>query len=1166
MNAFTRFRQSTVGRITVPVVAVAAALGLRLILSRPLVPDVTLLLFVVAITVSALLCGWRSGMVATALTAVAVEIYLFEPIGTFQLDRGPDVLKVLLVILEGFLISGLAGGLRSALLRSRDTRTRYGALFSNSPVSVLLIDPETLSFMDFNGQAHRSLGYDREGFATLRLSDIAVGRSHEQIGELIRHVPAEETARFECQLAHRDGSVRTVLVTAQSIAVENRSCIHAVMLDITDRVRAEEKLARLTNTLEQRVEARTRELADAHERLEESNGRMRGIIDGTSDPIAAVDTSYRLIAFNTAYEHEFRTLFGRSIRLGDDIVEVLGRLTDDRAGVLEMWDRALRGEEFTVTERFEARDMQHVFEITYCSIHDQSGALIGASQFVRDVTERAVAEDEVQRLNQRLEALVEERTAELESLLANAPIGFAFFDPDARFLRINEPLAKINGISREEHIGRRVRDLLPEIADTVEPIVERVFATGEAVSDFEMTGQTPASPGFRRSWLTGFYPVRNRDGDVTMVGAVVTEITERKLVEEALRESEERFRVALKNSPIIVYRNDLEGRFTWVHGLRGDYTEEDLIGRRGEDFLPPDRAREINALKQQVIDDGVGLRTEFWMHLNGTRHYYDMTIEPLRDASQHIVGLTVAMMDITSLKETERALRDSERRFRGTFENAAIGIAHVDGDGRWLRVNQKLCDIVGYSRAEMTRTTFQEITHPDDLERDVEQFRRLIDGEIGSYQLEKRYFHKSGRVIWTALSVALQRDDDGGFAYAISMIEDITARKHAEKALHRADEAKNQFLAMLGHELRNPLAPISNALSILTEEGIGGEEAVGLHEIMDRQVRHLTRLVDDLLEVSRITRGKIQLRRELIDLVDVARRAAEDAAPTLRERSHRFSLSLPELPVFIDADPTRMEQVIANLLNNASKYTENGGEISMSLELDGEEAVICVRDNGIGIDRETLPHVFDLFTQSPRSLDRSQGGLGIGLALVHSLVSMHGGHVEAQSDGIGHGCTFEVRLPLASSTDGSVRIDATEPIAIAAETRARRILVVDDNVDAATTVARRLQLLGHTVWQAHDGPTALDLAREHRPEVVLLDIGLPGLDGYEVARRLRDDATFANTMLIAVTGYGQSEDRRRSSDAGFNHHLVKPVDLDVLARLVSHAAATDSKPRARTTG
>jgi signal transduction histidine kinase len=392
----------------------------------------------------------------------------------------------------------------------------------------------------------------------------------------------------------------------------------------------------------------------------------------------------------------------------------------------------------------------------------------------------------------------------------------------------------------------------------------------------------------------------------------------------------------------------------------------------------------------------------------------------------------------------------------------------------------------------------------------------------------------------------------------LALAEDLARRAalavdHARlyRQARESDRRKDEFLAMLSHELRNPLAPVLNTLAVLRARGASDPSDVQAHEILERQVRHMARLVDDLLDVSRVTRGKIALQKEHVDLRALAHRAAETIRPLVEGRQHQLTVAVPEGPLLLEADPTRLEQVLTNLLNNAVKYTEPGGTIRLAVEQAGAEAVVRVRDTGIGMRPEILAQAFDLFVQGERGLARSEGGLGIGLALVRSLVQMHGGTVTAHSDGPGQGSEFTVRLPKLPDGAGA-RVALPAPAGTGA--RPRRILVVDDNRDAADSLALLLRLGGHEVGVAYSGEAALEVVRMTPPEVVLLDIGLPAMDGYEVARQLRVQHG-SQLLLVAISGYGQEEDRARSQEAGFDEHLVKPVDPNAVRALLAGRTA-----------
>jgi PAS domain S-box-containing protein len=451
--------------------------------------------------------------------------------------------------------------------------------------------------------------------------------------------------------------------------------------------------------------------------------------------------------------------------------------------------------------------------------------------------------------------------------------------------------------------------------------------------------------------------------------------------------------------------------------------------------------------------------------------------------------------------------------------------------------------------------SFRALLHPDDEPAFTAAVAQAL-AERADYVVEFRFRHASGEWRWMEGRGRAVYADDGRPAMMYGLGIDIDARKHAEGELRRlnaelsqAHRRKDEFLATLAHELRNPLAPIAHALEILRLKDPADAEMRWTRDVIERQVRQMTRLVDDLLDVARITRGRIDLRRERVALGTVVHGALEAARPFIETSGHELALTLPPMPLWLDADPTRLTQVLLNLLNNAAKYTPRGGRIEVTALVEDGQAVVRVHDNGIGIASMHLASVFEMFSQVVPALDRAQGGLGIGLSLARGLVELHGGTLSAESAGPGRGSTFTLRLPLAEVQPGAPAASADTPDARALPLR---VLVVDDNTDAADSLALMLRLNGHEVETANDGPAALQAAPRFGPDVVLLDIGMPGMNGYEVAVRLRDQVAGQRALLVALTGWGQDDDRRRAMDAGFDHHLTKPVDLGHL-NLVLHA-------------
>ncbi len=499
-------------------------------------------------------------------------------------------------------------------------------------------------------------------------------------------------------------------------------------------------------------------------------------------------------------------------------------------------------------------------------------------------------------------------------------------------------------------------------------------------------------------------------------------------------------------------------------------------------------------------------------------------------------------------RDAEAALAMSEKRFRMTFENAAVGIAHVAIDGLFLRVNDRFCEITGYSREELQNTTAGAISHPDEFVSDWERVRPLLAGETEQYMIEKRYRRPDGSYVPVHLSVSLMRDEAGLPEHFISVVQDISDRKKVEEALVEANRRKDEFLATLSHELRNPLAPISSGLELLR---MIQDDPVQLDRIlstMERQTHQLTTLVDDLMDLSRIAKAKLEVRKTHVLLRDVIEIAVDSVRSILVYHQHEFHLCLPESDIYLNADPQRLAQVLINLLSNAAKYTPSGGRVELKAQLEGERVVVTVSDNGIGIPPGMQSQIFEMFSQVKHPLEKGFSGLGIGLTLVKSLVSMHGGEVEVFSEGEGQGSEFRVWLPVEASGGEA---DSASVLAEEAPLRAAlRVLIVDDNQAAVEMLAMGLEMLGHEVRLAHDGLEGLEVARRFLPNVVLLDLGMPVLNGYETARRIREEPWGAGVKLIALSGWGHDSDRIRTAEAGFDDHLVKPTSLGEIQKLL----------------
>jgi PAS domain S-box-containing protein len=510
------------------------------------------------------------------------------------------------------------------------------------------------------------------------------------------------------------------------------------------------------------------------------------------------------------------------------------------------------------------------------------------------------------------------------------------------------------------------------------------------------------------------------------------------------------------------------------------------------------------------------------------------------------VGLLLAE-GIHWLQQATRALSDSEHRLRSILDKAAAVVFLKDRAGRYAYVNSEVLRVSGFRPEQFIGKTEHEIFPPRIA--DAMRANDLRVWESGAPITTEESLSYNGGPTHHYIATKFLLEDSEGKPYLLcGIMTDITRQKRTEEALRLADRRKDIFLATLAHELRNPLAPIRHAVTLLKMPGLSREDAARARDIIDRQSQLMGRLLDDLLDVSRITRGSLELRMRTLDVASVIEPAVESVRPLMEARRHTVTIDVPPTPMYVQADAVRLSQVVANLLTNAAKYTEPGGRITLRAHRDGQTVVLRVIDTGIGIEPELLPHIFEMFSQGKSELQHAEGGLGIGLALVRGLLELHGGSVEARSEGPGRGSEFIVRLP-AVTAPASADSSRDNGASAGSQTRCR-ILVADDNRDAADSLGILLEGAGHHVRKAYDGRAALEAAEAFRPDVVLLDIGMPGMDGYEVARRIRAQRWGREMTLVALTGWGQSQDRERARAAGFDHHITKPLEPERLANLL----------------
>jgi PAS domain S-box-containing protein len=659
--------------------------------------------------------------------------------------------------------------------------------------------------------------------------------------------------------------------------------------------------------------------------------------------------------------------------------------------------------------------------------------------------------------------------------------------------------------------------------------------------------------------------VRDATGRVTGLRGTVQDITERKRAEERERvllveaaTANAQFRALFEQGALFAGILRVDGTLIEANRLALEacgYTREEVIGRPFWDCpwwnRSPDLRRRIKEATAQAAT-GEAYRAELpYFVAGGGERTVDFILLPMKDEAGRVVFLAPTGTDITDRKRAERQLAEAHQFLHSSLDALSSHIAVLDEGGVILAVNdawRRFADENQYAgRNYGVGTNYVEACAPNPgacaAPAMVAGLRGVLVGRLPYFEFEYPC-HSPTEERWFVMRAT--RFKAPGPVRVVVAHEDVTQRKLAEGALKDADRRKDEFLATLAHELRNPLAPIRNGLQILRLAN-GGRAAEQARAMMERQLAQMVHLVDDLLDLSRISRGKIELRKERVELAKVVQQAVETSRPQIEANGHDLAIILPPGPVYVDADVTRLAQVFSNLLNNAAKYTERGGRVELAVRRQGGEVVVSVKDNGVGIPAPMLPRVFEMFTQVDRHLERSQGGLGIGLSIVKKLVEMHGGSVGVASDGPGTGSEFTVRLPavqaVAEATGGGE--------GPARPSHRCRVLVADDNEDAATSLAMMLNLLGNEARTAHDGLEALDVAAAFRPDLILLDIGMPRLNGHEAAKRIRAQPWGKGVVLVALTGWGQEEDRRKSAEAGFDAHVVKPIDPAALEKLLA---------------
>ncbi len=783
---------------------------------------------------------------------------------------------------------------------------------------------------------------------------------------------------------------------------------------------------------------------------------------------------------------------------------------------------------------------EHPIDDSAAPIRTSDGQVVGCVLVFRDITDRKQAERKL---------LESERQS--RNILESITDAFVALNRDWRFTYLNPEAERLLGRTVDELLGKNIFEEYP----------------GLGGSEFETTYRR-AMDGHDADALTAFYPDHERWYEVRPYSAAdgisvyFRDVTERLQAEQDLRESEERYRTLFQSmdegfcvvemifdadSRPVDYRIvEMNPAFERHTGLEG------VVGKTVMEFAP-NLERHWFETYGRVALTGEPVRFQHLAKPLGNR-WFD--VYAFRIGSPENRRVAILFNDITGRRRAEAALRESEAHFRSMADNAPTILWVTNPDGVCTYLSQKWYEFTGGSPGDDLGFGWLDRVHRDDIAQTKATFLDANEKQT-SFTVDYRLRRKDGEFRWAADTGMPRFDDDGTFEGYVGTVADIHERKLAEESLRtlaaelsEADRRKDEFLATLAHELRNPLAPIRTGLEALKLVGNDPATVNEIRNTMERQTQQLIMLVDDLLDVSRITRGKLELRRCKVEVGEIVKSAVEASKPFIDEAGHTFTVSVADRSLVLEADPHRLSQVLSNLLNNAAKYTPDGGHIQLSVEKDGHDVVLSVKDNGIGIPAEMSDRIFEIFAQIERPMEKGYTGLGIGLTLVKSLTELHQGQVEVLSDGEGHGSEFRVRLPLFGDESDNASREQTSPEQ--SQQLKRRVLIVDDNQSAAQMLSIVVKILGCDVKTAGDGREAIEVAAEFLPDIVLMDIGMPRMNGYEAAKHIREQPWGKDMLLVALTGWGQDEDKKRTEQAGFDHHLVKPAEPAALQALLAN--------------
>ncbi len=1140
-------------RIAVSAGVVGLAALLRLALYPVIGSDPSWGTFYVAVLLAALATGMWGGVLALA-ASVFVSLYFFIAphweFGTSSADEitltAVFVCVALVLTVVGALLRSTAGRLASARetaqrraerLRIAAQAARMGTWDVELPSGRMVESDEVGGMFGRRGPAHADLA----AFA----ADVHPDDRERVMALFNAAIAGAATFHTEFRTRLIDGAERyiesagTVLRDARGIPYRVIGCA----FDVTERRAVEAERADLLAF----ADAARSEAVSAAE-------RVSGIIESVTDGFFALDAGWRFVYAN-AHAGQFFDR-PRAALLG----EVVWRCVPP-----EMSDAMHAALQRAVAERQPTEAAFQAPGGRWIELH----AFPAAQQlnvFVRDVTDRHAAAEALRESEQRFRSLADE-----------SPVLMWTIDPARRFEFVNETCRAFVGVPFADALVRWRDALHPDDAPGYWAAFDRARAHGDV---FRATARFRRHDGEWR-WIESVgVPRRGDAGRVLGYAGSSYDVTEQRQATAELRASREHLQAALRHVEYVtdrmaaaVTRCSRDMRYLWASRRYASWLglpHEAVVGRPIVEVVGEEAYAMLLPHMARVLQ---GARVEFELELplpGARRRWIHGVYEPTHDAAGVPDGWIAVITDITERKALELEVQRAEEAARARsaeletiLDILPVGVAIAkDPRAETIVVNASYERLLGVPPGTTSPLSSPPGTLPFRARRDG---RDLAPEELPMQQVARTgvevhdqpvdLVFDDGREINLSVSAAPLFDSAGVVRGVIGAHVDITEHRRVTAELRDADRRKDEFLAMLAHELRNPLAPVRNAVEVLRAIGPRDAQLVWARDMIDRQVRHMTRLVDDLLEVSRITRGKITLRRSEIQLADVVGDAIETARPLIAQHGHHLVLALAPEPLPVDGDRARLVQVLANLLSNAAKFTPPGGEIRLTTAREDAHAVVRVRDTGIGIPPELQTRIFEIFTQEESTLARSQGGLGIGLTLAQRLVELHGGALSVASEGRGRGAEFTVRLPLVGARDDRSLLPAPPAADSNGAPRGRRVLIVEDNVDAADSFQLLLELGGHEVRVAHLGRDALRLLDAFTPDIAFIDLGLPEMSGFEVAERLRRDPRARGTVLVAVSGYGRDEDKAAGRRAGFHHHLTKPVDLAAVTRLFDSLAA-----------